>query len=456
MEFDGKVPVSPYTQFNPMSNALYGGYTFAPLIGGLLQFEYTGWREEMLSWHENCYIHAGLNPFPECKIVGPDLIPFLSYNFTNGFNKFPVGSIRHGMVVNERGTLMADGLVIRTAEDEVECTCMPILAYRIAQQDFDVEYVELMGTTFFYQLGGPRSLEVIEAACEEDFHDLGFLKHRMAKIAGAEVRIQRIGMAGALAYEIHGQVQDCQAVYAKVLEVGKEFDLHELGRHAYWNTHTENGFPQGSIHFPMAYEQDDAFWKHALETGDVSVTIAASSANLRGSVGQEIEPRFVNPFEPGWGRSVNFDHDFIGKEALQKIYESGDYRRVVTLEWNVDDVLDVWRSGLVDGEPYCPMDDAEDFDPTGKLEYRADKVLADGKMVGISAGRIHSWYYQRMLSLGFVAPEYAKEGTELVVLWGDEGTRQKEIRAKVVRYPYMDTDRNEDIDVMASIPRRFA
>lgn len=77
-------------------------------------------------------------------------------------------------------------------------------------------------------------------------------------------------------------------------------------------------------------------------------------------------------------------------------------------------------------------------------------------MVGISSGRIHSWYYQRMLSLGFIDPKYAVEGTELVVLWGNPGERQKEIRATVARYPYMNTDRNEDVDVMEKIPRRFA
>lgn len=277
----------------------------------------------------------------------------------------------------------------------------------------------------------------------------------MGTIEGAEVRIQRIGMAGSLAYEIHGQVADCQKVYAKVLTVGEEYGLRRLGRHAYWNTHTENGFPQASIHFPYAYEQDEQFWQECVKTQSPMLAIAASSARLTGSVGQDVETRFVNPYELGWERGISYHHDFIGKEALEKIRD-GRHRTVVTLEWNTEDVLDVWRSGLVDGEPYAQMDDAEDFDPTGTLEYRADKVLADGEMVGISSGRIHSWKYQRMLSLGLVYPEYAKEGTELVVLWGDPGTRQKEIRAKVARYPYMNTDRNEDVDVMEKVPRRFA
>ena len=129
------IPVNAATPVtNPFSTALFGG--FSPMAVGIQQFEYSGWRNEELSWHENCYIHAGLNPFDECRITGPDMIPFLSYNLTNGFKSFPVGTIRHGVIVNENGTLMADGIVLRTAEDEVECTCLtPLLTYRAAIQD---------------------------------------------------------------------------------------------------------------------------------------------------------------------------------------------------------------------------------------------------------------------------------------------------------------------------------
>ena len=450
------IPVNAATPVtNPFSTALFGG--FSPMVAGIQQFEYSGWRNEELSWHDNCYIHAGLNPFDECRVTGPDMIPFLSYNLTNGFKSFPVGSIRHGVIVNEHGTLMADGIVLRTAEDEVECTCMTsMLAYRASVQNFDVTVEDLQGKYFFYQLGGPRSLEVVEAACKEDLHDLGFLHHRMAKICGHDVRIQRIGMAGALAYEVHGLTPDAYEVYEKLLEAGKEFGITQLGRHAYWNTHTENGFPQAVIHYPYAYEQEEGMWKMLVDTNSLYLGFTATFSNLTGSIGPEKEPRFVNPFELGWERSVSFNHDFIGKEALQKIEAEG-YRKVVTLEWNAEDICDVWRSGI-DGsdEPYAPIEGPEDFDPPGTYEYRADKVLCGDKVVGLSAGRIHSWYYKRMLSMAFIEPEYAVEGTELAVLWGNPDQRQKKIRATVARYPYMDVDRNEDIDVMEKIPRRFA
>jgi glycine cleavage system aminomethyltransferase T len=88
--------------------------------------------------------------------------------------------------------------------------------------------------------------------------------------------------------------------------------------------------------------------------------------------------------------------------------------------------------------------------------YRADKVFADGKQVGISVGRIADPYYHTMISLAYIAPEYAVEGRDLVVIWGTPGTPQKEFRVEVARYPYLDPKfvRNERRDV-SDIPRWY-
>jgi glycine cleavage system aminomethyltransferase T len=68
-------------------------------------------------------------------------------------------------------------------------------------------------------------------------------------------------------------------------------------------------------------------------------------------------------------------------------------------------------------------------------------------MVGISVGRGVSVYYRRMISLAFIDPKYAEIGRELTVVWGTVGNPQKEIRAKVARFPYFDEDRNNEVDV---------
>jgi glycine cleavage system aminomethyltransferase T len=77
----------------------------------------------------------------------------------------------------------------------------------------------------------------------------------------------------------------------------------------------------------------------------------------------------------------------------------------------------------------------------------ADQVLKDGKIIGISSGRNYSYYYRKMISLCSIDSEYGALGTEVGVLWGNPGTRQKLIRATVARFPYLNENRNEEVDV---------
>ena len=51
----------------------------------------------------------------------------------------------------------------------------------------------------------------------------------------------------------------------------------------------------------------------------------------------DIADYYVTPYELGYERHVKFDHDFIGRDALEQLSaDSG--RRKVTLAWNGDDV----------------------------------------------------------------------------------------------------------------------
>ncbi len=80
--------------------------------------------------------------------------------------------------------------------------------------------------------------------------------------------------------------------------------------------------------------------------------------------------------------------------------------------------------------------------------YRADKVFAGAQEIGITSGRIISYTYNSMISLGFIDSRFAEEGRELEVLWGTPGKRQMKVRAKIARFPYnADLTRNEHKDV---------
>jgi glycine cleavage system aminomethyltransferase T len=95
-----------------------------------------------------------------------------------------------------------------------------------------------------------------------------------------------------------------------------------------------------------------------------------------------------------------------------------------------------------DVEPY------ENIDELGILPaIRGDYVLAGGKKIGVATGKTYAFYERRVISLAIIDKEYAIEGNDVVVLWGSPGRPQKEIRAKVVRFPYYNEEyRNETFD----------
>ena len=64
------------------------------------------------------------------------------------------------------------------------------------------------------------------------------------------------------------------------------------------------------------------------------------TGSLGGSfVSANIEDYYLTPYELGYGPFVKFDHDFIGREALEKrAQDARPHRRKVTFEWNGDDL----------------------------------------------------------------------------------------------------------------------
>ena len=433
---------SIFVPYDPLVGLYYHRRSFA------VPYDYTGWRDETISWKETCYIHGNLNPSPTYRIKGPAALKFLSDTCVNSFANFSVGTGKHAIMCNEEGLVMMDGVLLRIGEEEFITYWMaPYVAYALQKGNYDASGEDLTGKVFLFQIAGPRSLEVLEAATGDDLHDIRFMHHRLSSIDGMEVRVLRMGMAGTLAYELHGQVGYARPVYNAVLKAGEPFGIRRLGAHAYMLNHTEDGFPQAYYHFTYPWAEDKAFAEYISKAGDALVL----NTNFVGSMGTDISLRYRNPVELGWAGMIKFDHDFIGRKALEKEV-ANPHRKMVTLVWNAEDIIDVYRSQFQPGEPYLNMDRPNDRNGYGRHTYHANKVLKDGKLVGISSGRAYSYYYRQMLSLCSIDVKYGDIGIEVIVLWGNPGTRQKEIRATVSRFPYLNENRNQVVDVN-KIPR---
>jgi vanillate/3-O-methylgallate O-demethylase len=157
-------------------------------------------------------------------------------------------------------------------------------------------------------------------------------------------------------------------------------------------------------------------------------------------VSEDIEDYYVDPYELGYGIYVKFDHDFVGREALEAMKEK-KHRRKVTFEWNRDDLLKVIASSFDDGLPMKWID----LPQPNYASSGFDRVMRDGRMVGLSMFNGYSFNERAMLSLGIVDPE-VQVGEVLTLVWGEpdggsgksatERHRQAEIRVKVAPVPY--------------------
>lgn len=446
------------TQLNPGYNPMNEGGSL--LMGSdqlsLFPYTYSGWRDETDSWKKTAYLGAALMNSPIYDVKGPDVAKFFSKICVNKFDNFKIGKIRHAIICNEKGQMMTDGVVMKIAEDTYRTYWLaPTLEFLVQQNQgaYDITGEDLTGKEYFFQIAGPLSYEIMSQVCDQELRDLKFANHMMIKIGGKDVRILRLGMTGNLAYEIHGPMEDAIDVYNLVWEAGKEKGMRKLGQLAYCMNHTEGGYPNINIHYPLPwFESEDLGFKGYSEFLGSRPWFAFYNynRNLIGSLGDDLQTRFVTPVDVGWGNLIKFDHDFTGKAALEKLVATPT-RTVATLEWNAEDIADVYASQFkgTDVEPYDFIEDRPNdmFYFGDQFTYLTDKVMDGDKMVGISVGRGVSNYYRRMISMTFIDPAYAKEGTELKLIWGTPGHQQKEIRVTVARYPYLNMDRNNEVDM---------
>jgi vanillate/3-O-methylgallate O-demethylase len=288
-----------------------------------------------------------------------------------------------------------------------------------------------------FQIQGPRAWDVIEKLNGAPLDKLKFFNMGEMKIGNKTIRTLRHGMAGSPGLEIWGPYDEQDYVRDEILKAGEEFGLIAVGSRAYPSNTLESGWIPSPL--PAIYTGD--------ELKDYREWLGADSYEATGAiggsfVGEKIEDYYLNPWELGYGPFVKFDHDFIGREALEKIDPSVQ-RKKVTLEWNKEDIQKIVSSLFEpEGEQYKFFD----LPLANYANSNYDKVVdADGNTVGLSLFTGYSFNEKKALSLGTVDHEIPL-GTDLHVVWGEEngGTtkttvephKQLNVRVRVSPVPY--------------------
>jgi vanillate/3-O-methylgallate O-demethylase len=251
-------------------------------------------------------------------------------------------------------------------------------------------------------------------------------------IAGRRVRALRHGMAGQPGFEIFGPWADGADVLAAVLEAGREYGIVRAGAKAYSTANLESGWIPTVV--PAIFGPELQAYREWLDVGALG--------SLGGSMdAADISDYYVTPYDIGYGRTVRFDHDFLGRDGLERVAD-GPHRAKVTLVWSPDDVAAAVRS-------LCEPGDPAKFIEWPKARYaffQVDKVLRDGAAAGLSLDLGYIANERAFVSLATVDAAASEPGTEVTVLWGEEPNsakpgverhRQVSIRATVAPAPYV-------------------
>jgi glycine cleavage system aminomethyltransferase T len=268
------------------------------------------------------------------------------------------------------------------------------------------------------------------------------MRLRQTHIAGADVWSLRQGMSGEIGFELHGDGEHAIAVHQALLDAGADFGVRRLGGRTKMVNHVEACFPTPLVDYMPAFASDRGFMEFLAERHPYILQLL----HYPGSGSQLIErqsDRYFDPTELGWIRNIRFDHDFIGRDALEAIV-ANPRRKMTTLVWDKADVQDVYASLFEEGEPYAVMElPRATFD-----SFAIDRVMLGDRQVGLSTSRCYSFHFRDMLSLCSIDVD-VELGQEVQVIWGNRGQRQKAIRAKVAPAPYKQDKRRVDL---ASLP----
>jgi syringate O-demethylase len=417
--------------------------------------EYTNWRDEQRAWQETCVLFNQSYHMVELVIEGRDAFKLLSHLGYNSFEGFIVGKAKQFAPCNYDGYVIGDVILFNVAENKFEMVgrapAINWVRFHAKTGGYDVR-LELDERTaarkdpsrrrsYRFQVQGPNAMKVIEKATGRPAPDVKFFNMVKLTIADKTMWALRHGMVGQPGLELFGPWDEGEAVHRALVVAGREYGMRLVGGRAYSSNTLESGW----IPSPLPAVYTGAAMKPYREW------LPADGYEGKASIGgsfysDRVEDYYFTPWDLGYGHIVKFDHDFIGREALEKMVGK-KHRKKVTLALNSDDVSRVIGTAFQERDRNKYMD----FPSAVYAMHPYDKVLANGKTAGMSTWVGYSSNYGKMLTLAIMNAEHSNPGTAVTLVWGEAGGGsakptverhvQTEIRAVVAPVPYAEAAR---------------
>ena len=198
-------------------------------------------------------------------------------------------------------------------------------------------------------LSGPKSRELLARITREDVSAdaLKFRDLRQTYVGGVPVILNRINFTGELGYEIYCKPQYLLRLADAIEEAGADLGYRWYGARALLSMRLEKGW------------------------GDWTL---------------EYRPDF-NAIESGMDAFINWNKEFVGKQATLAAREAGPQQKLVTMIIDVDGI-----------------DVSHD-----------EAILVENKAVGYISSGGYAHHVERSMAMGYVTTEFSEPGTKLQV-----------------------------------------
>ena len=431
-----------------LRNSQIGPYAF-PVV----RHEFTNWRDEQRSWRETCALFDQSHHMTDLYVEGPDALKLFSDLGVNSFKNFKINQAKQFVACNQNGYVIGDAILFYLDENHFNLVGRPSAAnwvqYNLekgrynakAEKDERSAVNQGRRRVFRYQVQGPNAIKVMEKASGKTAPDIKFFNMDVFKIAGHEVRALRHGMVGQPGWELWGAWDHGEAVRDAIVEAGQEFGIRQVGARTYPTSCLESGWIPSPV--PAIYVGEDLKpYRQWLTEKSYE-----AMASLGGSFySDKITDYYLTPYDLGYGPFVKFDHDFVGRDALEKMVNN-QKRRKVTLVWNGDDVARAFGSLSHAGD----ITKYIDLPLANYATLPFDKVLKEANTVGLSTYTGYTYNERAIISLAVVDVAQSEPGTKLTLVWGEEGRGsskptverhvQSEIRVTVAPAPISEVAR---------------
>ena len=292
----------------------------------------------------------------QVEITGPDAAAFTQLLTCRDLSNCEILQCKYAPIIAPTGGIVNDPILLRLAEDHfwLSLADSDALLYALGVQAFAKMNVTIREPDVSpLQIQGPKSKDVIRTLFGDAVADLRYYRCWEGSLDAIPVVVSRTGWTGEVGYEIY------------LRDGSKGLEL--------WDRVMEAGEP----HNIRAIAPSD---QRRLEAGIF---------NYGNDMTVEDTPFHVTGME----RLVEFDADFIGKQALQKVAAEGVDRKLVGVK--------------IGGEPFRMW--LEDFWP---VEHAGQRV---GRLVSAS----HSFRLEENIGYAWVPIALAGPGNEVHVISPD-------------------------------------